>query len=128
MSVHTIRLAGPWEMQASSDAAAERVTLPHEISSGVELRRNFHRPSGLTDDSTVRIVLTSTGSGIELQLNGKHVPSVADTHRHFDVSGQLLSFNTLAVTSGLSDSRSEARQELRQPTTTITAAVLEIHE
>jgi len=114
MSVHTIRLAGPWELQTSSDATVERVTLPHRISSGEELRRKFHCPSGLTNDSTVRIVLTSTGSDIQLQLNGRNAPPVANADGQFDVSGLLQPFNALTASSS--------------KTATLTTAVLEIHE
>ena len=101
MSVHTIRLAGPWELhQAGSEAT--RVKLPFEFpepSDSCRLVRKFHRPSGLTDDCDVRIVLQVSRQLITIMVNDQELqPSVTgEDPCSYDVTALLQPFNSLSL-------------------------------
>ena len=122
MSVHTIRLAGPWELyQAGSEAT--RVKLPFEFpkpSDSCRLVRKFHRPSGLTDDCEVRIVLQVSQQPMTVVVNDQVLqPSVTEEDTcSCDVTALLQSFNSLSLQVA----------ENTAAAVVVQAAVMEIHE
>ena len=107
---HRIRLAGPWEWQVigspqQSTREAARCQLPFTLSgdqreSGVVLTRRFHRPTGINDATTLRIVLQASRKPVDVQLNGKSLPgsesSVAAEYC-FNLTGRVEPFNQLSV-------------------------------
>ncbi len=126
MSVHTIRLAGPWELHQEG-ADPVRVQLPFEFppdDPSTRLLRRFHRPSGLTDGSRVRIVLKMTQAPGSVLVNdlqqslGETARTTEVTDYICDVTSQLQSFNSICIHSGHQPSAAVALQ----------AAVMEIHE
>ena len=105
MTVHAIRLAGPWQRYT---AAAEpvRVTLPCHTPGDAQpssLDRKFHRPSGLTDQSEVVIVITADTASLDVTINDQQVSE--EGHRDtgswvevsFRVTPLLKSFNSLSI-------------------------------
>ena len=120
MSVHSIRLAGPWEEQ-HGNADDMKVQLPYSLSEAREsvgLRRHFHRPSGLSEASRVRIALTAEGCPLQIAVNGQRMEPTIGTGENrcvFDVTDHLDSFNTLDV-------------KITRNSPRLTAAVLEIIE
>jgi len=92
MSVHKIRLVGPWEWRpvnsSAAAAGAERQpcrlpfpalespasseTVPQSTAAAqpVWLFRGFHRPTGIDDSVTVLLAVEVTNGCVELQLNG----------------------------------------------------------
>ena len=124
MSIHTIRIAGPWERH-TADAELVRVTLPCQVPGDepiCELIRKFHRPSGLTDASEVHIVFTADTASLQLRLNGRPVPasgsrsSASWTEVTFKVTPLLESFNSLSI-------RGAEKNAM-----TLHSAVMQIHE
>jgi hypothetical protein len=105
MTVHTIRLAGPWEQQTDG-AGAVRIVLPCCVSGDelpAALIRKFHRPSGLTDKSKVHIIVMVDTGSLDATLNGQPVPA-SDCQRSgswfevsLDVTAMLESFNALSI-------------------------------
>lgn len=75
MSTHTIRLAGPWEqfsVPVEADQAAIRCQLPFLLPSDcrdVRLVRAFHRPSRLSVETQVNVVVRSLGAELSASLN-----------------------------------------------------------
>lgn len=128
-SVHTIRLAGPWELHTGSPSP-QRVTLPCELPparDSTHLLRKFHRPSGLEADGEVRIMLRADQPSLSVQLNGELLSPLPDTQQPdtqqadaasltYDVTARLQSFNSLTVRAA------------EGPGAVLQAAVLEIHE
>ncbi len=124
MPVHTIRLAGPWELHVNGSEPV-RVTLPFELQ--VEkiscwLVRNFHRPTGLTDQSQVCIIVTTHDTSPTVCINEKRtLPSKVSQNGQvcessYDITPLLNSFNSLAV------------QPAANAILNIQSAVMEIHE
>lgn len=124
MSVHQIRLAGPWEWHLiqepdgqESEAAVSSERKPCELPFGlkipvprqsVALFRRFHCPTGIDDSTTVAIVLALQGAAAEVLINriaapnlpGRHSESsdgVDATTLRFDISRLLKPFNELQV-------------------------------
>ena len=114
--VHTIRLAGPWELHQPG-AVPERVTLPAsagEATTG-QLVRKFHCPAGLEDRSRVCLQLSVSGATPHLLLNGRDIAAMeteaasgTDGWR-FDVTRSLSPFNVAAVQ--LQNASGQARLE-----------------
>lgn len=105
MTVHTIRLAGPWEHHIAGTELV-RVSLPCHVSAGdpaCTLVRKFHRPSGLSDECDVSIVFTADNDSLELRLNDQSVSdpriirSGSWSRVTFSVTPLLKSFNSLSV-------------------------------
>lgn len=75
MSTHTIRLAGPWEQHSvpvEADQATIRCQLPFQLSDGCEevtLVRAFHRPSRLSAETHVNVLVRSHGVDLTASLN-----------------------------------------------------------
>jgi hypothetical protein len=79
MTVHRIRLRGPWQLQATAAASAppRRVQLPARwddlFESGtrrVRLCRRFHRPTNLGPSDRVSLVVDDLPEGAQVSLNG----------------------------------------------------------
>ena len=105
MSTHNIRLAGPWEVHREGSEPT-RVQLPFELQTTdntCQLIRNFHRPSGLTDECRVRIVATTSITPLTLLINGKPVePSAVSKEKQscdatYDATTLLKAFNSLSI-------------------------------
>jgi hypothetical protein len=106
MSIHKIRLAGPWELHKEGSEPT-RVQLPFDMPSTddtCQLIRKFHRPSGLTDDCQVRIVVT-TNTPLAVFINEEPVePSAVSMESQscdsaYDATALLRPFNLLSVQS-----------------------------
>lgn len=75
--IHTIRLRGPWQVQAK-DGEAITVKMPvgwadirkHAPSEKLRLTRHFNTPTGLEDLEQVWIVVESPGQQATVLLNG----------------------------------------------------------
>lgn len=126
-SVHTIRLAGPWELHSGS-SAPRRVTLPCELPPAggqSHLLRKFHRPAGLEADSQVRIALRAGHPSLSVQLNGEPLAPLHPSQQaegasfSYDITARLQPFNRLTVQAAAGNAASGA---------TLQTAVLEIHE
>jgi hypothetical protein len=79
MSVHRIRLRGPWQLQSalSAEAAPRTVHLPARWTELLEdgphplrLSRRFHRPTNLAPDDQVAVRITELPVGAQVHLNG----------------------------------------------------------
>jgi hypothetical protein len=98
MSIHTIRLAGPWELWAEGSDPV-RVQLPSDVPSNGQLVRKFHRPDGLGDDSEVRVELTVNHGRVVVSINDHLLPATSESPPHFDITPFLQSFNSLCIQS-----------------------------
>ena len=110
MKNHRIRLAGPWESQSIGDDGQPvgeviRCQLPFtlpgpEYESGVLLTRGFHRPTGIDDTTTLRIVLQASECPDAVRINGTDIAECAasvDAEFAFEVTGRIVEFNLLSV-------------------------------
>ena len=122
MSIHTIRLAGPWELQQKGSEPI-RVQLPFELPSTddtCQLIRKFHRPSGLTDECQVRIAVTTSYTPLTVVINEEPIePSTVSQEEHsceatYDATTLLKAFNSLSI------------QPTAGAASTVQAAVIEI--
>jgi hypothetical protein len=84
MSVHRIRLRGPWQLQpiATGHTAPRTVRLPARwdelIDVGarrVSLSRRFHRPTNLSPVDEVSLVVDALPEGAHVSLNGTSLGS-----------------------------------------------------
>ena len=107
MPTHNIRLAGPWELH-QKDSEPTRIRLPFELQATDnthQLVRNFHRPSGLTDECQVRIVATTSITPLTVLINGQAVePSAVSKDKQsceatYDATTLLKAFNSLSIQS-----------------------------
>lgn len=106
MSIHRIRLAGPWQLRTVQDSGDEllrskrasefsvarecRTTLPCQLygadtqlpaEQNSDLRqmclcRRFHCPGGLGPDTEVRVVIVATSIDVSVNVNGAAVSAV----------------------------------------------------
>jgi hypothetical protein len=91
---HDIRLAGPWQQSLPDQQASERVKLPYSVSVGPpeRLSRNFHRPTGLSADAQVVLLIHVEGKLAAATLNGSAVElGPADVHSTTATQQQLVS-------------------------------------
>jgi len=102
MSVHTIRLAGPWELQAEEEDPV-RVQLPSHVPSNGRLVRKFHRPNGLSDDSEVRVELTVDSIRVVVRINDHQLSATSDSTLRFDITSYLQPFNSLSIQTTQTD-------------------------
>ena len=111
---HDIRLAGPWEYSTPNNEPWVRCQLPWNSPAGVAeviLRRKFHRPSGLNENSRVKVLIYADATIPSVRLNGEivavTVPLLSISSKSadespvrencFDVSMTLQEFNTVEV-------------------------------
>lgn len=110
MSVHRIRLVGPWDYQwhgpQGPEATSGSVKMPCEwrtlfgdVAGSATFSRRFHRPTNLEAHERVVIVLTGVGGTGRISLNGAVATefSSGGTEVEVDVTERLLAFNTLEV-------------------------------
>lgn len=115
MSVHRIRLKGPWQFEWIGDAPAAsgsdwqhsgRVKMPAEWSAifgpaagTVRFRRRFHRPTNLDDDERVWIVFDALGGTGTVLVNGAKLGELVTsaTPQRFDMTAELQPSSELIV-------------------------------
>lgn len=76
--MHTIRLRKPWQRQIGTEPIEARIDVPDQAwpvrppsADTVHYRRNFNRPSGLDDSTSVSVCIASwCGDELLLVLNG----------------------------------------------------------
>lgn len=95
MAIHTIRLRAPWKLARTGDRDL--------------WQRAFGRPTNLSGQETVRLVVRSVTAEALAALNGKVLGPVPAA---YDVTGALEPRNTLAITMSRG---SEAEKESREP-------------
>jgi hypothetical protein len=85
MAIHTIRLRAPWQRQRQEDRDF--------------WQRSFGRPTNLSDDETVRLVLRCQSAGALVTLNGEVLGSAGagDEAAAFNVTGRLEVRNMLTL-------------------------------
>ena len=134
MPNHRIRLAGPWESQSIDEnqrpvGESIRAQLPFALSksqnqSGIQLTRGFHRPTGIDNQTTLRIVLQASASPFLVQLNGSRIAecdSESAGEYVFSLGESINDFNQLSVLFATPDTNSAvtlntAWLEIRSPT------------
>ena len=125
MPDHQIRLRGPWHASATAtsdlgerrvatvhmDRAAETLAdfLPDGFVGQVRLERAFHRPSGLSERSRVRLSIAGNLSGT-LGVNDHALGSIAPGANTFDLTPILEAHNRIQL-----DVLIDARGTTRQP-------------
>ena len=113
MSVHRIRLRGPWRYESLSaeitDPASGRVPLPGawqelfgEVAGRVRFSRTFHRPTNLEPGSRVHLVFEGLGGAAEISLNGRKIGesangTAAEDSLRIEVTERLNPHNELQV-------------------------------
>lgn len=132
MQKHRIRLAGPWDSQPVDERRqpvgdSTRCQLPLTLTEsspepGVLLTRGFHRPTGIDDTTTLRIVLQTTARPNSVSINGMMIaecPVSSNAEYAFDATSRITAFNLLSV---LFDGRTD------KPPTTLHSVWLEIQD
>ena len=96
--MHEIRLAGPWEHL--EDAATYRVTLPQALSQGTAIRRRFHSPTGLSDETRLFVAVhrTENSGMLKVTCNRHDLIEVFDEELLlFEVTMQIEQHNELVL-------------------------------
>ncbi len=119
MKAHRIRLAGPWEAQLLDnelqpvggvlDSRLPYSIVPSPDQKGVQLLRGFHRPTGIGQNSVLRIILKATQKPHEVRINSTLIEVIAasdigtrnsiDSYGEFsiDITHFIAPFNELSV-------------------------------
>lgn len=109
---HHIRLKGPWSYHLSNRHEPFNCTLPVDVEglqnhpgSRITLRRNFHRPSGLTPTDSVRLQFRTGLSPKSVHLNGSVLSgeSFGGTWLSENLVDQLDFFNRIEIEFLLED-------------------------
>ena len=98
MSVHTIRLAGPWQLESATDAV--RTRLPIECPRGASVRaaRRFGRPGRLDAGERVWLVIEGLSGEVEIWLNEESLEVVDGASRlRVDITDEMVADNWLSV-------------------------------
>lgn len=118
---HEIRLAGPWELCHSGDVW-ERCALPYptagaELKADCRLRRKFHRPSGISEQTQLAIVVAVTGAVPTAEMNGVAVTALteADGLVVFDVTKELSEYSTIELMVPVSCTVTEVKLRIVEP-------------
>ncbi|MCA9049371.1 MAG: hypothetical protein KDA89_11620 [Planctomycetaceae bacterium] len=118
---HTIRLAGPWELVRLPDNSVSRIQLPWAAVSSATgprtamLRRRFNQPTGLTENTSLKILVSASVPLSEIRVNDECVPSsgISDTQRSpktemfsvivnsFDITHCIRPYNVLEISTDL---------------------------
>lgn len=130
MKAHRIRLVGPWEaqqldheLQPIGDLITCRLpytVVPAQNPSGVLLLRGFHRPTGIGQNTILRIILKANQQPHEVRMN--NIPAkiyetnrigtanLNDTHGEFaiDITRSIAEFNQLSVIFQISTTETPA--------------------
>lgn len=107
MSVHRIRLRGPWQFEWLSSSVREpasgRISLPADWrdlfgteSGQVCFRRKFNRPTNLEPGTDVNLVFEGVGGTATVKLNGQSLESQTKSHR-YRITEHLAPSNELQV-------------------------------
>jgi hypothetical protein len=79
MAIHRIRLAGPWQLQSGASVDRDswttvnlpfRLTDSHSSGASVRLKRCFHSPTGIDDQTPIAVVATVDMASVFVRLNG----------------------------------------------------------
>lgn len=112
MSVHTIRLLGPWQVAWTSVVEASDFTPPVTVKvpfewgqvfgnhpGHVRLTRRFHRPTNLGPEERVWLVFHGLGGTAHISLNGRTLGTITPPARtaRYDITHNLSSRNELTV-------------------------------
>lgn len=103
VSIHRIRLKGPWEVIPPEGDSFARIDMPiawrdafGDRSGTARFRRRFHAPTNLEHKERVLIRLPrGTGKVARFACNNTPVPELADEQHVFDVTPHLQDFNQL---------------------------------
>jgi hypothetical protein len=125
MPDHQIRLRGPWQLSLTQRAGdriertvpCRRFDAPHGLADclpdgyagWIRLERSFHRPSGLSERSRVRLWIDSNLVG-ELSANDRKLGPIVSGANTFDVTPILLTRNRICL-----DVLIDACDSMRQP-------------
>ncbi len=115
LTMHVIRLKGPWQYELSAIAKQGNISLPANWASvvppespssqSVTMSRKFHAPTGLTPDQSVRLRWINIPDAVA-RLNGKPLSvdsaSSAESGEQADITHLLQRFNILEITVCLS--------------------------
>ena len=113
MSVHRIRLHGPWLIRPHlPDVPPGRMTIPATLHDGgfadyagrVSLHRHFGRPTNLDAQEQVWLVFEELISLEAILLNGKQL-SKPNTPIEFDITGDLQDRNEVEVVLNATNDR-----------------------
>ena len=119
MSTHRIRLAGPWEVQPlgaelnpvgdTANCQLPYTAVPTETPAGVVLRRGFHRPTGIDQNSILRIILKANQQPLDVRINNTPAEVCEPVHNNetnlidpireysIDITRSIAAFNQLSV-------------------------------
>ena len=98
MSVHTIRLAGPWQLESANDSSRTRLPVECSRGTGFCVARRFGRPGRLDDGERVWLVIDGLSGEAEILLNEVPLEFVdgADGLR-VDITDEMVTDNWLSV-------------------------------
>jgi hypothetical protein len=82
MTPHVIRLRGPWQIETAGDGLTRA-------------SRIFHRPTGLSAESRVTLVVAEATDGMQVMLNG--APLAATPPDRFHLAPHLQPQNMLVL-------------------------------
>ncbi len=143
MSVHRIRLAGPWEWLPAifpdsgsterPQAGRQACQLPFvpaaqpDRPDAVRMYRRFHQPTGMDAATKITLLIQFRGVAADVQLNGISLPIIASVQEQLtenqltrcDISGLLKAFNEVCIQISGSGDRGPA---------VLISVNLEIHE
>ena len=98
MSVHTIRLAGPWQLESAADAARTRLPIECPRGNGFRAARRFGRPGRLDTGERVWLVIDGLSGEVEIRLNEVPLELVDGTDGlRVDITDELVADNWLSV-------------------------------
>lgn len=119
MKAHRIRLAGPWEaqqldqeLQPVGDVVKCQLpytVMPSQTPSGVFLLRGFHRPTGIEQNTVLRIILKANQQPHEARINSTPADvsevsrigttNLSDNRSEYsiDITRSIAAFNQLSV-------------------------------
>lgn len=133
MKTHRIRLAGPWQTQQLDNKlqpVGDKVScqLPYSILasqglSGVLLLRGFHRPTGIEQNTVLRIILKANQQPHEVCINSNPADvsevsrsgtaNLNDNHGEYsiDITRSIAAFNQLSLSFRVSTTEVPATLE-----------------
>ena len=99
--MHSIRLRGPWELYLPGSEQPLRIDMPTTwetldalcsaaapLPSPARLVRRFGKPTGLTPEDRLQLVIQSNGADCQVELNGQRLGNItpAATSCSYDVT------------------------------------------
>ena len=98
MSVHTIRLAGPWQLESATDAVRTRLPIECPRGAGFRAARRFGRPGRLDAGERVWLVIEGLSGQVEIWLNEESLEVVDGADRlRVDITDEMVADNWLSV-------------------------------